>query len=59
MAFIRPWGIMPALFKRKTSMGGMGMSEGKLKLEISDKAKAKLGSMGNEGYVIVRRLGGG
>ncbi len=50
---------MPALFKRKTSMGGMGMSEGKLKLEISDKAKATLGSMGNEGYVIVRRLGGG
>jgi len=50
---------MTALFKRKTSMGGMGMDERKLKLEISDKAKAKLGSMGNEGYVIVRRLGGG
>ena len=40
-------------------MGGLGMSEGKLKLEIGSKAKAKLETMGNEGYVIVRRLGGG
>lgn len=40
-------------------MGGSGMSERKLKLEISDKAKTKIESTGNEGYVIVRRLGGG
>jgi len=50
---------MSALFRRKVLPGGLDMSEGKLKLEISSKAKAKLETMGNEGYVIVRRLGGG